>query len=459
MSKVKFHLSGGLTENEIKKTHENALQILDRIGIHTPSQYVINRVEGKRGVKIKNDTRICIAPEIVEQLIGPFPKTSHYSNDELSFHVSGYALRCYDFRTGEIKKPTTTDMIEFTKIAHTLGVSGSSIVMPQDLPQKLAEVATYKLCLDVSDKIWGAGIFSDSVVFDIVQEIQIVIGLPYTVGMHMISPLAFDPFLLEMAIRYIPKKASFSVGNMPMRGATCPIDIMGAIAQSCAEVLGGACILKMIAPESEVSFAPFIYPFDMRYATIVYGGPDFIMGNLALNQVAKFYGTSVMAKACNTMAKRPDDAQVGVNAAGFVLMMLAGMKKFGWSGTCCIDEIGSIEEVIIEYEIFKFAQHIANGFDFKDQDDLIETIDECVQAGSFLMHENTLENYHNEFFESDIFSNDNFMAWDKEGRKSLLKKARSKALKLLDSHSFYRDKQQQQELDKIWEQAKKMFTG
>ncbi|HOL50036.1 MAG TPA: trimethylamine methyltransferase family protein, partial [bacterium] len=418
------------------------------------------QVAGEKGIKIKNNTRICIAPEIIEQLLGPFPKNGDNNlGDKLSFHVSGYALRCYDLRTGEIKKPTTTDMIEFTKIVHTLGVQGSSIVMPQDLPQKLAEVATYKLCLDVSDKVWGAGIFSDAEVFDIVQEILVAIGLPYTIGMHMISPLAFDPFLLEMAIRYIPKKATFSVGNMPMRGATCPIDLASSLSQSCAEVLGGAAILKILAPDSRVSFAPFVYPFDMRYATIVYGGPDFIIGNLVLNQIAKFYGTSVMAKACNTMAKKPDDAQAGINAAGFIFMMLAGMKEFGWSGTCCIDEIGSVEKMIIDYEIFRFAKHIVEGFEFKDRGNLVEIIDECVKEGTFLAHQDTLNNYRKILFESDLFSNDNFMAWDREGRKSLLDRARTKAMKLLGSHSFTRDKEQQKELDKIWEKAKQMFTA
>ncbi|MCM8788328.1 MAG: trimethylamine methyltransferase family protein [Candidatus Omnitrophica bacterium] len=241
-----------------------------------------------------------------------------------------------------------------------------------------------------------------------------------------------------------------------MSGATSPIDFFGALVQSCAEVIGGATILKIIAPESEIGFTFFIYPFDMRYGTIVYGGPDFIKGNIILNQVACFYGTTVMAKAFNTMAKLPDDAQVGINLTGCVLLMMAGMKKFGWSGTCCIDEIGSIEKVIIDYEIFKMAKHIAEGFELEPYD-VASVVQECLKHG-FLVHETTVRNYRRLFFESEIFSNETFSSWNSGGRKKLVDKAREKALKLLKQHNFERDKDQQKELDRIWEKAKKLFS-
>ncbi|MCM8822956.1 MAG: trimethylamine methyltransferase family protein [Candidatus Omnitrophica bacterium] len=451
-----WKISGGLNENEITQIHTAALELIEKVGILTPSAQALKMIEGKSGIKIK-DNRVFIQPQVIEELLGPFPRKTIEDDREPSFHISGYALRCYDIRTGEIRNPTTDDMVEFAKIGHTLGASGCSIVMPKNIPQKLAEVATYKLCMDVSDRVYGAGIFSDADVFDIIQEMLVITEKKYNVGMHMISPMAFDPFLLEMAIRYIPKKADFSVGNMPMSGATSPVDFFGALVQSCAEVLGGSAILKIIAPESDISFTFFIYPFDMRYGTIVYGGPDFIKGNLILNQVARFYGTTVMAKAFNTMAKFPDDAQVGINLTGCVLLMLCGLKKFGWSGTCCIDEIGSIEKVIIDYEIFKMAKHITDGLEIEPYD-VAGVVQECLNDG-FLVHRTTVENFRKQFFESEIFSNETFSSWDSGGRKRLVDKTREKALKLLKQHNFERDKNQQKELDRIWEKAKKLFSS
>lgn len=64
----------------------------------------------------------------------------------------------------------------------------------------------------------------------------------------------------------------------------------------------------------------------MRYATIVFGGPDFILANLAVAQMAKFYGVNVKTKAFNTMGKLPDDAQAELTAGTVIVMALAGMK-------------------------------------------------------------------------------------------------------------------------------------
>lgn len=459
MRNIKWQISGGFEQKDIEEIHKTALKIIEKIGILTPSERALRILKAEKGVKIKNSKRVCIFPERVEELLGPFPrKLKQNQPQEPEFYISGYSLRCYDFRTGEIRQPTVNDLVEFTKIAHMLGVKGSAMVMPLDIPQKLAEIATYKMCLDVSDRIFGAGVFSDEIVYDLVQEINVVIGNGYLVGMHMISSLSFDPFLLEMAMKYIPKKPFLSVGNMPMQGATCVIDIPGALAQSCAEVLGGATILKMLGPECQVEFLPFVYPFDMRYGTIVYGGPDFVLANLALNQIAQFYGTTAMAKAFNTMGKIPDDAQVGFSTAGCLAMMLTGMKRFGWAGCCCIDEIASVEVTIIQYEIFNAVKHIVKGFQFDTKSLNPDVVSECIKD-SFLTHETTLKNYKNQFFESEIFSNETFRIWDLNGRKKLIEKAREKATKLLNSHSFERDKHQQKELDRIWEKAKNLFLS
>lgn len=457
MTKIQWQLKGGLTKDQIWAIHNAALRMIEKVGIHVPSEEARRMLQGKRGVVFRDTTRACVSAEKVAELFGPWPKPA-LEHVEPGFNVSGYSLRCYDLRTGEIRSSTAKDMVEFTKIAHELGARGCSMIMPRDMPQRLAEVATYKLCLDVSDRIAGAGTYSDAEVYDFIQEMLRALGKDYSCGMHMISPMAFDPFLLEMAIRYIPKKATLGVGNMPMQGATCPLQLPAALAQSCAEVMGGAAILKLLAPECEVGFSMFVYPFDMRYASIVFGGPDLIMANLAIAQVAEFYGRGTMAKAFNTMGKVPGDAQVGYGAgAGASLMALAGMVNFGWAGMCCIDEIASAEQMVIHYEIFRAALHIANGFEFDETDLGEDVVQECAKDNSYLMHEKTVRDFRRMLFQSDILSNEPFGAWDKAGRPDIRQKARDRALKLLESHKFQRDPSEQRELDGFWKKAQQRF--
>lgn len=455
MRKITWELEGGFKSEEIKKIHNFSLKLIEEIGILVPSEKVLKKIPQEKGILIK-DNRVFINSEKIEELFGPFPKKIKNREEEIKFFVSGYSLRCYDLYTGEIKKPTLKDLIDFTKIAHTLGAYGNALVFPSDLPQKLSEIGTYKFCLDVSDRIYGAGIFSDEYVFDIVQEIICLIDGKYGIGMHMISPMAFDKFLVENALRYIDKKTNFSVGTMPMAGATAPIDFISSICQSLAEVIGGAAILKILSPQNEVSFSPFIYPFDMKYGNIVFGGPDFIKLNLLLKQIGDFYGIEIMAKVFNTMGKYPGDAQMGFSSAGCILSLLLGIRNFGWSGMCCIDEIASIEQVIVQYEILKGCLHIKEGIEFDEDKMDIDIMKECIlKENSFLTHPSTVSNYKKNLFFSDIFTNEVFNIWYKEGKKSLWEKAREKAIKLLKEHNFKREETQQKELDKIWEKALK----
>ncbi|MCM8772594.1 MAG: trimethylamine methyltransferase family protein [Candidatus Omnitrophica bacterium] len=455
MRKITWELKGGLTDEEIKKIHDFALRLIEKIGILIPSENILKMIPQDKNIFIKNN-RVYIKPEKIEELFGPFPKKQKEQNKEIKFYVSGYSLRCYDLYTGEIRKPTLNDLIIFTKIAHTLGAYGCALVFPSDLPQKLAEIATYKFCLDVSDRIYGAGIFSDNYVFDIVQEIICLIEGKYEIGMHMISPMAFDKFLIENASRYFDKKTTFSVGTMPMIGATSPVDFFSSIAQSIAEVIGGASILKILSPNNEVYFSPFVYPFDMKYGSIVFGGPDFIKLNLLLYQIGKFYGIEIMAKVFNTMGKYPGDAQVGFSSAGVILSLLMGFKMFGWAGMCCIDEIASIEQVIIQYEILKSCLSLLEGVEFDENKMNIELMEECIlKENTFLTHPETLQNYKRNLFVSEIFSNETFNIWEKNGKKSIWQKAREKAIEILNKHNFKRDEKQSEELNKIWEKAVK----
>lgn len=458
MTKIQWHVNGGLAPEQILAVHNAALRMIETVGLRVPSEEARRMLRGAKGVTFKDTDRACVSADKVTELFGPWPKPAPEPLKEPAFNVSGYSLRCYDLRTGEIRIPAVKDMIEFTKIAHALGAHGSTIVMPRDLPQRLAEVATYKLCLDVSDRVYGAGIFSDTEVYDFVQEMLHALGQPYTCGMHMLSPMAFDPFLLDTALRYIPKKAQLSCGTMPMQGATCPLQLPGAMAQACAEVLGGAAIMKIMAPECEVGFDLFTYPFDMQYATIVFGGPDFILGNLLTAQMSAFYGKTAMAKAFNNMGKVPGDAQMGYAAgAGSAVMALAGMRNFGWAGLCCIDEIASAEQMIIQHEIFQANLHLANGFEFDATDLDEDVVRECTNDNSFITHDKTIRDFRRILFSSKLLSNESFAAWDTAGRPDLRQKARDRALQLLDQHQFRRDPSEQRELDRLWKIALQRF--
>ncbi|MCM8825392.1 MAG: hypothetical protein NC937_04520, partial [Candidatus Omnitrophica bacterium] len=67
-----WKISGGLNENEITQIHTAALELIEKVGILTPSAQALKMIEGKSGIKIK-DNRVFIQPQVIEELLGPFP--------------------------------------------------------------------------------------------------------------------------------------------------------------------------------------------------------------------------------------------------------------------------------------------------------------------------------------------------------------------------------------------------
>jgi trimethylamine:corrinoid methyltransferase-like protein len=83
---------------------------------------------------------------------------------------------------------------------------------------------------------------------------------------------------------------------------------------------------------------------------------------------------------------------------------------------------------------------------------------DCLKENSFLTHPETIEKFRKTFFISDIFSNETFNLWDKNGRKSLWEKARGKAFDLLKKHKFERDEYEKREIERIWKKAVEKFS-
>ena len=456
MSGIGYKLIGGLSEQQLKEIHQNALKVLKEIGIDVSHKEVLRLVSQHKGVNIKG-TRVYFESDLVEESLDlkKLPKSPpSVNNNHFQMHLSGYTPKILDLDTNKVRKSTLKDLIEMTKLGDALGMKGCAPVFPLDLPQKEAELATYKICWENARDIAGAGIFSSVEVFEYIYEMAKVMDKPFGFNMHMISPLKCDPFLLEIAYCFLDRKIDMGVGNMPMMGATSPVFLVGTLVQSIAEVLGGATLLKLISKGGKISFSPCAYSFDMKYAGIGNGTPEHILINLAIRQIAQFYGMDSMAKTFNITSKEPDAQAALQSAAGTALLASMGARTFGWAGNLSTNEvIFSGELLVIQNEIMEYVKKIVESFEFNQKTIGFDIIKECTERNSFLEHSSTLKNFRN-IWVSDLLENEDIKDWQRKGSKTIREKARGIAKKKIAEHHFELDKDKQKELNKIYEKAK-----
>ena len=98
----------------------------------------------------------------------------------------------------------------------------------------------------------------------------------------------------------------FWVATMPVAGTTAPIFMPAAYVQSTAELLAGLTLIHLMRDGAPIycSIIDSIraYPFDMRYASFVYGSPEDLLATLIQIQLNQFYGIPLVAKSLLTSA-------------------------------------------------------------------------------------------------------------------------------------------------------------
>jgi len=455
--KINWELTGGLNREHLDNIHQKALEIIRKIGIETVHTQVLEMLKNKPGVMIKGE-RVCLEPALTEELLDlkTLPKKAPPAQD-FQLCTTGYALNVMDLEDGRIRKSTVNDLKEMIKLADSMNMPGNAPIFPQDLPQPLAEIATYKIGYENSRNRIAGSMFSSFEVLEFILRMQEVVTGRMGFGMHMISPLKFDPFLLDLAYRLKDKPSvCIGVGTMPALGLTAPVFIIAALVQALAEILGGAAILKLLSPKKNVGFGPWLYSSDMLTGNFILGGsPEHVLVNLLLVDICRFYGMTATAKTFSNMAK-DIDVQAGLESSlGTMLMAMKGVRSFGYAGILSADQIYSGAWLVIQNEIFEYVKRLARDY----QENLsTRVIEDCALNIDYIRHASTVENYRQRLWSSPLFNGSLFSQTGVDAR-TIKEKAGKMAREKIAGHNFQLAEDKSRALNKIWEEAMAKFGG
>ncbi|MCM8786282.1 MAG: trimethylamine methyltransferase family protein, partial [Candidatus Omnitrophica bacterium] len=142
-----------IEKKQLIEIHNNALKILNNIGIEVPES-VISKLSGRKGVKIENK-RVKLNNSIVEDFLNKYKSKSvakkEKKQDKLILRSIGHVQYFLIPGTEEIKPISEENLIEATKLIDVLysdGIRGCCPGRPQELPSKLQSLAQYRIsCL------------------------------------------------------------------------------------------------------------------------------------------------------------------------------------------------------------------------------------------------------------------------------------------------------------------------
>ena len=135
--------------------------------------------------------------------------------------------------------------------------------------------------------------------------------------------------------------------------------------------------------------------------------------------------------------------------------VLVGAKVFANAGLLSVDEIYSVQQLIIDYEIVQYCMRVARGDDFNEDLSALDTILEVGHNGTFLDHDTTVRDFRKALWAPEVFIHPTLQQWTEQGSKGPVQIAKEIALKKIKEHTYRIDKDKQMELNKIFERAKK----
>ena len=190
------------------------------------------------------------------------------------------------------------------------------------------------------------------------------------------SPLSFVPDQCDGLMRF----AEVGWGSMIMGGvvggATGPSTIAGTLLLQNAEILAGLTLTQAVNPGVACNYGVQSKLMDMRYGCLAYGIEMYMIVSAGA-QMARFYGLTSSSYDSFSGGKYPTDQQVGYEKAMAALILGKSGVTFNFAAGGIDDEsCFSIEQLIIDNEIYNMVNRFLNGIAFDSNTLAAELIEE-----------------------------------------------------------------------------------
>ena len=450
-----------LTDSHLSRIHNAAMEILRDIGVSFESEKAL--VVFRNNAFTTNGNKVFFSEKQVQSALENVPSsftlTARDPAKSITIGADGYALSpgygapfIIEADTGR-RNATYADYNNFCKLVHTssvLNTNGYLMVMPSDLPVKTAYLdmlySNIVLCdkpfmgspqseqtvehsLEMADIAWGDGLKKAD------NEKTVMAFL-----MNPVPPLKYPAEVCNSIITAAAFNQASIVSLLIMAGASGPITLPELLAQQTAEMLAGVVLTQFVRPGSPVIAGGSSSIMDMRTGALSMGAPEYSVISSATVQIADYYGIPARGGSSNTDSWRTD-YQAGVESSFGLFTSLRNGAHFIMHSAGILGAYSamSFEKFIADEELCRYALEVLkpvfpSGEQRKDRAVDFGMIKETGIGGNYLMHPVTIELCRNSFFESAVFTRQDYPDWKSTGARTIEEKADSVLLSRLESY-------------------------
>ena len=426
------------TNAQIDQIREGALSILSEIGVKLGRQELVDTLTAKgfrtsgRFVRIEKDIAL---KKIESQKGNGMPPAKR----PFSTYISAYS-HTYENIDGSFSEITTESnaamgrfVANVAQIYPNIGISCPG--HPQDIPPELQFIRHV-----VNSFVWCKNFYPmEATSIKTAQyyyEICEAMGKPVTgAPIYVASPLNISGESFDIALKYSDRFKGVSVSSMPAFGASTPLNLIAAYAQTVAETVGGAVVYETLTGVP-ASYGTNIFPFDFYDTSLPFGTPEKLL--------LEWINLEVAARVGGGEYGGPSSTDIHTNAPRCGIQAcieksslatagaLMGATVFHSSGTLGMDELFSPVQLLLDIEMLAHIQKIADGMPNDTFDgDLLAEVREGLEK-SYIMSDRTLDNMKNYVWRSSLFTRKSLGTYTYKPFPAEIEKARRKAIEIMN---------------------------
>jgi trimethylamine:corrinoid methyltransferase-like protein len=461
-----------LPDDIIRQAIDLAPKLLNEVGMLIDNHRFLSYFVNTKGLEIKG-SRIHFEKKFVRKYIDSFitekndilRNSSNPLSKDWEVTTDGFSMTTIDVETEELRSATCQDLRDMIKLANSLGIGGSYMVMPQDVPPLLQAIQCFKICFEMSDNVRPYD-YQQPEQLPFIYEMHQIVERPMDLVITIPSTMCIDPKDIDIFLKWYPvwkreRNIKFQILDYPMIGITKPLSVPGCAAMCFAETLATHMLFNIFDPEINLPISLHGgLPTDMMHACWAFGSPRshlfrYLNAMVLPNLCSMRPETYSINDSVNLETSSPTiDEQAAMEKMGCAMVAaMQGARHFSYAGTLCVDDVYSGTQFVIDLEIVEYIKETINAFnahtDIVNIQDLYEECrDVAIGADTFVSSMNTATRFRNIIPSSQLLVREKLRSWMCH-RKTIKDRARETALEHIRTCIPFRlaeDKQRQLEI-------------
>lgn len=460
-----------LTQEDKKKIHGAALDLLERVGIRIDSSNARKDLK-KAGATIDEASRTVKMPRsVVEDLLRSVPsgivlaaRKKEYDlpmdGTHFYFTTDGCGVSVWDRESCTRRESRLEDIRKTAVIADWLPNLSiyEPMVVAHDVPLGRHVVSGLREAMANNSKhIETESTTTPEEAKAQVQMASEVVGSPeelrkrhYISAMVCtISPLVLEGPATDAAMVWAENHVPIHITGMAMMGMSGPATIAGDIALNHAETLGLACAVQAHEPGAPVIYGSVLSSMNPKTGSVNLSSVEAMVLGVCASEMSRF-----VKFPCSCMGIGPGSMVPGPQAAIessliSVLGAISGSEVMNGMGLLDSSTVLSYEQLMLDNEMVGMALSALREIPVNQETLAQEVISKVGIGGTFLKEMHTLRHIR-EFYIPSMWPDQSFDAWSKGGGKDILDVARAKVDTVLKQHKPEPlDRSVQKRLDEI----------